>query len=67
MGTVTAGVAKVLVKSPLPPVQKAGIVMAVALVSAGIQVSASALNRLNSSSISSTPAGSSTSNLSKGV
>jgi hypothetical protein len=45
VGAVTAGVAKTLTKSSLPPVQKAGIVIAGSLIGAGIHVGASAINK----------------------
>jgi hypothetical protein len=53
VGAVTAGVAKSIGKSTLPPVQKAGIVVAGSLIGAGIHIGASFLNRLNNSSTTS--------------
>jgi len=47
VGAVSAGVAKVISKTSLPPVQKAGIVMVGSLIGGGIHVGASSLNRLN--------------------
>lgn len=45
IGAVTGGVAKFIGKSSLPPIQKAGIVLAGYLIGAGIHVGASAINR----------------------
>ena len=45
IGAVSAGVAKVLGKSSLPPVQKVGVVVAGYLIGAGIHVGASAINK----------------------
>lgn len=54
IGSVTAGVAKVISKSSLPPIQKTGVVLAGATIGGAIHTGASALNRLNSN-ISNTP------------
>jgi hypothetical protein len=53
VGTVSAGVAKVIAKSSLPPVQKAGIVVAGSIIGGGIHIGASAINRLNNIVVSS--------------
>lgn len=53
VGAVTASVAKVVAKSSMPPVQKAGIVIGSSVIGAGIHIGASALNRSNSSTGSS--------------
>ena len=44
VGALTASVAKVITKSPLPPVQKAGFVVVGGIIGAGLHTGASAIN-----------------------
>jgi hypothetical protein len=48
VGAVSAGVAKVVSKSSIPPMQKAGMVIGGAIIGGGIHIAGSGLNRLNS-------------------
>jgi len=82
VAAISTGVAKVVAKSSLPPIQKAGIVVAGSVIGGGIHITASAMNRLNSiatssnstpttgttsSTTSDTTSGVSTTNLGDGV
>lgn len=55
VGSVTAGVSKVVCKTSLPPLQKAGIVVAGSAIGGAIHVGASALNKLNNTPCSNIP------------
>jgi len=50
IGALSGSVAKVISKTPLPPIQKAGIVIAAGLAGAGIHIGASTIIRSNSNS-----------------
>jgi hypothetical protein len=58
VGALAAGVAKSVSKSAIPPVQKAGIVVAASILGAGIHIGASAINRSNSGAENPGPNGS---------
>ena len=51
IGAITAGVAKVVSKSSMPPLQKVGVVIGSSMVGAGIHIGASAINKFNADSV----------------